>query len=319
MSKHGDWTQHDIPDQTGKIAIVTGANSGIGFEAARELARRGAEVVLACRSETKAAEAIAQIRGDIPTAKLEFMALDLADLDQVRSFAAQVHERYEQLDLLINNAGVMIPPASKTKQGFELQLGVNHLGHFAVTGLVLDLLLARPGARVVTVSSQAHRQGKIFFDDLDFDKRGYKPMLAYGQSKLANLLFTFELARRLKAAGLTVPRRALGSTGLLVAAAHPGWTATNLQQHNGLIDRINPIFGMKPLAGALPTLRAATDPAVESGDYYGPDGLFEMRGAPVKVGTTRRAKDPVAAARLWEISEQRTGVRYEFDQATAAA
>jgi NAD(P)-dependent dehydrogenase (short-subunit alcohol dehydrogenase family) len=313
MTKHGDWTQHDIPDQTGKVAIVTGANSGIGFEAARELARRGAQVVLACRSEAKAGEAIEQIRAQLPAAQVEFMALDLADLDQIRSFAAAVHERFDHLDLLINNAGVMIPPASKTKQGFELQLGVNHLGHFALTGLVLDLLLARAGARVVTVSSQAHRQGKIHFDDLDFDKRGYKPMLAYGQSKLANLLFTFELARRLKAAD-----GSLGSR-LIVAAAHPGWTNTNLQQHNGLIERINPIFGMKPLAGALPTLRAATDPAVESGDYFGPDGLFEMRGAPVRVGTTRRAKDPAAARRLWEVSEQRTGVRYPFEQASAAA
>ena len=309
MSKTGDWTQHDIPDQTGKLAIVTGANSGIGFEAARELARRGAHVILACRSQARGDEAVAKIRAELPAAEVELIRLDLADLDQVREFADAIHQRFDRLDLLINNAGVMIPPASTTKQGFELQLGVNHLGHFALTGLLLDRLLATPGARVVNVASQAHRQGKIDFDDLDWQKRRYVPMLAYGQSKLANLLFTFELARKAKAAG----------AGLIVAAAHPGWTATNLQQHNGLIDRINPIFGMKPLAGALPTLRAATDPDVISGDYYGPDGFYEMRGAPVRVGTNRRAKNEGVARRLWEVSEQRTGVRYDFAGASAAA
>jgi NAD(P)-dependent dehydrogenase (short-subunit alcohol dehydrogenase family) len=259
------WTQNDIPDQTGKVAIVTGANSGIG--------------------------------------------LDLADLDQVRTFAAAVHERFDRLDLLINNAGVMVPPTSTTKQGFELQLGVNHLGHFALTGLLLDLLLASAGARVVNVSSMAHRQGKMEFDDLDFEARGYKPWLAYGQSKLANLLFTFELGRKLEAAGAK----------LTVAAAHPGWTQTNLQKNAGLFRLLNPVVAMSPLGGALPTLRAATDPSVRTGDYFGPGGFMEMRGAPVRVGTTKAARSEADAARLWAVSEQRTGVSYDLPGVASAA
>lgn len=297
MSK---WTDAQIPDQTGKQVIVTGSNSGIGFEAARALAARGAAVVLACRSEAKAAQARARILAEHADAVVSVMALDLADLDQVRSFAARMGERFDHLDLLINNAGVMMPPASKTKQGFELQFGVNHLGHFALTGLLLEQLQARAGARVVNVSSQAHRQGRMNFDDLDFEARGYDRMAAYGQSKLANLLFTFELQRRFAAAGV----------GVLVAAAHPGWTRTNLQQHWGLADLLNPLLGMAPAKGALPTLRAATDPEVRSGDYYGPRGIYQMWGYPKRVGTTKAARSEADAARLWEVSELRTGVRY---------
>jgi NAD(P)-dependent dehydrogenase (short-subunit alcohol dehydrogenase family) len=303
------WTHADIPDLTGKQAIVTGSNSGIGFEAARALAARGAAVVLACRSEAKAEQASAQILAEHPGAALSVMALDLADLDQIRSFAGRVGERFERLDLLITNAGVMMPPASTTKQGFELQFGVNHLGHFALTGLLLDRLQACPGARVVNVSSQAHRQGRMNFDDLDFETRGYDRMAAYGQSKLANLLFTFELDRRLAAAGINI----------LVAAAHPGWTRTNLQQHWGLADLLNPLLGMPPAKGALPTLRAATDPNVHSGDYYGPRGIYQMWGYPRKVGTTKAARNQADAARLWEVSELRTGVRYPPEMAALAA
>ena len=301
------WTREDIPDQSGRIAIVTGANSGIGLETARELARRGARVVLACRSEARASEALDDIRDGLPDAQVEFMELDLSDLDQVRRFAATVHERFDRLDLLVNNAGVMVPPESRTKQGFELQLGVNHLGHFALTGLLLDLLLATEGARIVNVSSVAHKLGRMSFDDLDFESRRYDASAAYGQSKLANLLFTNELIRKLEAAG----------AGVLVAAAHPGWTQTNLQQHSSIFQLMNPFFGMQPPGGALPTLRAATDPGVEAGEYYGPRGWFEMRGTPKKVGTSRAARSRDDAERLWKVSEERTGVHYDFASVAA--
>lgn len=303
-----DWTQTDIPDQSGRVAIVTGANSGIGLETARELARKGAHVVLACRSQARADEAISDLRSDLPEAKIDFLALDLADLDQVRAFAASVHERFDRLDLLVNNAGVMIPPASKTKQGYELQFGVNHIGHFALSGMLLDLLMATEGARIVNVSSMAHRLGRMNFDDLDFDARGYDASAAYGQSKLANLLFTAELARKLAAAKARV----------LVAAAHPGWTQTNLQQHSNLYQRLNPFFGMQPIGGALPTLRAATALDVEADDYYGPSRFFELRGAPKKVGRAKTARSREDAERLWEVSEQRSGVEFEFSHAARA-
>jgi len=296
------WTAKDIPDQTGRVAIVTGANSGIGLETTRELARKGATVVLACRSEARAEEAMEDVRAEISEARVEFLCLDLADLDRVREFSAAVHRRFDRLDLLINNAGVMIPPESRTKQAFELQFGVNHLGHFALTGLLLDLLLATPGARVVNVSSMAHRFGKIDFEDLDFERRRYNPTGAYGQSKLANLLFTHELARRVAAAG----------GDLTVAAAHPGWTHTNLQKHSSFVQRLNPLFGMRPPAGALPTLRAATDPDVRPDDYYGPNRLFEMRGAPEPAGRSAASRNPGDAKRLWEVSEARTGVCMDF-------
>jgi NAD(P)-dependent dehydrogenase (short-subunit alcohol dehydrogenase family) len=306
MSK---WTHAQIPDQTGKQAIVTGSNSGIGFEAARALAGRGAQVVLACRSEAKAEQAKQEIVAEHPGAAVSVMALDLADLDQVREFAAAVCARFDHVDLLINNAGVMMPPASTTQQGFELQFGVNHLGHFALTGLLLERLQARPGARVVNVSSQAHRSGRMNFEDLDFEARGYDRMAAYGQSKLANLLFTFEAKRRFAAAGV----------GVLVAAAHPGWTRTNLQQHWGLADLLNPLLGMAPAKGALPTLRAATDPEVASGDYYGPRGIYQMWGYPKQVGATKAARSEADAGRLWQVSELRTGVRYPADPAALAS
>jgi NAD(P)-dependent dehydrogenase (short-subunit alcohol dehydrogenase family) len=297
----GSWTAADIPDQDGRVAIVTGANSGIGFETARELARRGATVVLACRSEGRGDDARNQIRAELPDADVRVTKLDLADLDQVREFAAAFGAEFARLDLLINNAGVMVPPEGRTEQGSELQFAINHLGHFALTGLLLDLLLATPGARVVTVSSQAHRQGTMDFEDLDFEQRGYQAAAAYGQSKLANLLFTFELDRRLAAARADVT----------AAAAHPGWTVTNLQRHSRLIRMLNPIFGMNQAKGALPTLRAATAPDVPGGDYFGPGSFYEMRGYPKRVGTSAAAQSPEDAERLWTVSEERTGVTYE--------
>lgn len=303
-----NWTAHDIPEQTGRIALVTGANSGIGLETARELSRKGARVLLACRSEERAAEAIADIRSEVPEASVEFGRLDLADLDQVREFSTWFRDQFDRLDLLINNAGVMIPPEGKTKQGSELQFGVNHIGHFALTGLLLDRMLTNPGTRIVNVSSTAHRFGSIDFDDLDFTSRGYSATGAYGQSKLANLLFTAELARRIEEAG----------RGPTVAAAHPGWTQTNLQQHSSLIQLINPLFGMQPPGGALPTLRAATDPGVKANEYYGPGRFFEMSGPPVRVGRTKAAESADDARRLWEVSEERTGVRYPLARAATA-
>ncbi len=258
--------------------------------------------MLACRSQPRATPAIQDILAELPHARLDFMRLDLSDLEQVREFAAAVHGRFDHLDLLINNAGVMMPPASKTTQGYELQFGVNHLGHFALTGQLLDLLAATPGSRVVNVSSLAHRQGKMNFDDLDFEARGYEPAAAYGQSKLANLLFTFELTRRLEPSG----------TEVIVAAAHPGWTQTNLQKNARWLRWFNPVMGMQPIGGALPTLRAATAPVVASGDYYGPNGFYEMRGSPKKAFVNEAAKNEADAARLWSVSEERTGVRYEF-------
>jgi NAD(P)-dependent dehydrogenase (short-subunit alcohol dehydrogenase family) len=305
MSK--DWTSQDIPDQTGRVAIVTGANSGIGLETARELARGGARVVLACRSQARADEAIEDIRAGLPDAQVEFECLDLADLEQLPAFVAAFRERFDRLDLLINNAGVMVPPAGNTKQGFELQFGVNHLGHFALTGQLLDLLLRSRGARVVNVSSTAHRGGRMHFDDLDFESRGYQAMRAYGQSKLSNLLFTLELARKLEAVGGDV----------IAASAHPGWTQTNLQKHSGFMRFLNPFFGMEPAGGAAPTLRAATAADVKPTDYYGPKGFMEMTGAPVRVGRARAAENRPDAEQLWKVSEERTGVEFDFGAARA--
>jgi NAD(P)-dependent dehydrogenase (short-subunit alcohol dehydrogenase family) len=218
----------------------------------------------------------------------------------VRAFAAAFARARARLDLLINNAGVMVPPESTTQQGFELQFGVNHLGHFALTGLLLPLVRATPSARVVTVSSQAHRMGAVDFADLQFTERGYQPWPAYGQSKLANLLFTFELQRRLEAEGVDA----------IAVAAHPGWTGTDLQRNSWYIRPLNRLFAMTPAQGALPTLRAATAPDVNGGEYFGPHGFREMWGHPVRVGTTDAARDADDAVRLWRVSEELTGVRY---------
>ncbi|MCB1126978.1 MAG: SDR family oxidoreductase [Verrucomicrobiae bacterium] len=298
----GKWTFDDIPDQSGRNAIVTGANSGIGFETAKALALKGANVTLACRSQAKGQEAVERIRGASASASVALELLDLADLPSVEAFAKRYKESHDRLDLLILNAGVMVPPASKTEQGYELQFGVNHLGHFALTGALLPLVNTTSGSRVVAVSSTAAQFGKMNFDDLQFEKRGYQAWPAYGQSKLANQLFVRELQRRVKAAGSSV----------LVTCAHPGWTATDLQRTSGLISFFNPVFAMQPPQGALPTLRAATDPDAKAGDYFGPGGLMQMRGYPVRVPMLKRAKKDDDAAKLWEVSEKLTGVRYPF-------
>jgi len=305
-------TTTHIPDQHGRIAVITGANSGIGLETASELASAGARVVMACRDTAKGEAAAATIRGNVPGAELEVAQLDLAALDSVRAFAeAYPHER---LDLLINNAGVMASPYTRTVDGFELQLATNHLGHFALTGLLLDSLRATPGARVVTVSSTAHKFGHINFDDLQ-SERSYRRWRAYGQSKLANLLFAFELDRRLRAS----------SADVLSVAAHPGYSATNLQfaATPSRIERLgsvvlNRVYAQSAERGALPTLYAATAD-IPGGSFVGPDGFQEMRGAPTLVKPTRAARDPETARRLWEVSEELTDVHFTFAEATAQA
>jgi NAD(P)-dependent dehydrogenase (short-subunit alcohol dehydrogenase family) len=295
----GRWTAADIPDQSGRVAVVTGSNSGIGLAAARELARAGGRVVMAVRNLDKGRDAARTITGEV-----EVRELDLADLASVRAFA----DGFEgELHLLINNAGLMAPPRRLTKDGFESQLGTNHLGHFALTGLLLPRLLAAEAPRVVTVSSPAHRIGRIRFDDLH-GERHYLNWLWYGQSKLANLMFCFELQRRATEAG----------TSLTSMAAHPGYARTNLQfsappWYEQLIMRVtNPIMGQSAEMGALPTLYAATVPDLPGASFIGPDGFMEQRGHPHIVSAASKAYDEDAWRRLWEVSEELTGVHYEF-------
>ncbi|MCC6640258.1 MAG: SDR family oxidoreductase [Deltaproteobacteria bacterium] len=303
------WTAADLPDLSGRVFVVTGGNSGIGLETARELARKGGHVVIGCRDEARAVHAMGEIRASAPHAAVESLPLDLADLASVRTFAETLGKRHARLDVLCNNAGVMALPYRKTTDGFEMQIGTNHLGHFALTGLLLRLLLATPGARVVTIASGAHRYGRICFDDLQSERR-YGKWRAYAQSKLANLLFGFELARRMDAA----------RADLVSVAAHPGYAATNLpsagprMSGSWLGERAvalgNRLLAQSPAMGALPSLYAIAAPDVRSGEYYGPDGLREMRGHPRRVAAARRARDPETAERLWQISEALTGVRW---------
>ena len=297
------WKLEQAASHQGRLAIVTGANIGLGFETALALAGKGCEVVLACRSMDKAETARAQIVAQYPKAQVHCMALDLASQKSVRAFAKAFSKKFKRLDLLINNAGIMMPPYTLTEDGFESQLAANYLGHFALTGLLLPLLNATPGARVVTLSSLAHKWSGIRFDDLQFAK-GYDARLAYGQSKLACLMFAYELQRRLAKSGAST----------LSLAAHPGISATNLFQHMPKI-----VGGLAPLAGlvfnsarggAQPTLYAALGADIEGGDYCGPGSLGEMRGAPVKVGSNRRSRDLQAAAQLWDVSQELTGVQY---------
>jgi NAD(P)-dependent dehydrogenase (short-subunit alcohol dehydrogenase family) len=306
------WTADRIPDQSGRAAVVTGANSGIGLVTARELARAGASVVLACRNLDKGRRALGECEAQVPGARLELEELDLANLASVREFAERVRSGHERLDLLINNAGVMATPRRSTADGFELQFGTNHLGHFALTGLLIGEMEGGEDARVVTVSSTAHRMGRIAFDNLGGD-RLYFRWRAYGQSKLANLLFALELDRRLRAAGSTVKS----------LAAHPGYAATNLQFAGppavdaALMHVSNRLFAQSDEMGALPTLYAATEPGLAGGNFCGPDGFQEARGHPKPVAPSKAARDEHVARRLWEVSEQMTGVR--FGPAGAAA
>jgi NAD(P)-dependent dehydrogenase (short-subunit alcohol dehydrogenase family) len=306
------WTADQIPDQSGRTAIVTGANSGLGLVTARELARHGARVVLACRNTQKGDAALGDCHGAAPGAQLELEELDLASLDSVREFAERFRAGHEGLDLLINNAGVMATPRRSTADGFELQFGTNHLGHFALTGLLIGEMEGREDARVVTLSSNAHRMGRIAFDNLGGD-RHYFRWRAYGQSKLANLMFALELDRRLRAAGSTVKS----------LAAHPGYAATNLQFAgppglDAAVMRVsNRVIAQSDEMGALPTLYAATAPGHEGGTFCGPDGFLEQRGHPKPVAASGAARDEQVARRLWEVSEEMTGVRFDLAGATA--
>ena len=292
------WTTTDIPDQSGRTVVVTGANSGLGAAAAGALAERGARVVLACRNTDKGAQAASRMTGDITVRRL-----DLADLASVREFASAT----ERVDVLINNAGVMAVPKSRTTDGFEMQVGTNFLGHFALT----SLLLPRITDRVVTLSSIAHIMGRIAIDDLNWNRRRYQRWMAYGQSKLADLMFAYELARRLETAGSSVRS----------VAAHPGYAATELQSHTESIqDRfmglLNKVIAQDATAGALPELFAATMPEVANGEYYGPDGIGEVRGSPKLVDSSRGSKDEVVAARLWDTAVELTGVPFTISADT---
>jgi len=306
-----DWTAGDIPDQHGRVAIVTGANSGLGLVTARELGRAGAQVVLAARSTGRGDAAAASIIAAVPGATIEPAVLDLADLDSVRAFAASAPAR---VDLLINNAGIMAAPRRLTKDGFESQFGTNHLGHFALTGLLLPALLKAPAPRVVTVSSHLHRRGTMRFDDLQGERK-YDRWGAYSQSKLANLMFCFELQRRATEADVSL--RSL--------AAHPGYASTNLQfaATNRFYEKAfgwigNRLFAQSADMGALPTLYAATVADLPGGTYVGPGGRGEGRGYPKIVTAAGKAYDEQAWRRLWEVSEELTGVHYEFQTARAA-
>jgi NAD(P)-dependent dehydrogenase (short-subunit alcohol dehydrogenase family) len=310
MASNSYWTIENIPDQTGKIAIVTGANSGLGYYTSKALASKGAHVILACRSLERGEQAVASILNEIPGASIELMQLDLADLAAVHDFAAAFARRYPVLDLLINNAGMMAIPLRYTKDGYEMQFGVNHLGHFALTGLLLQEILTVKAARVVTVSSLAHMIGRIKFGDIN-SQASYNAWIAYGQSKLANILFAFELQRRLEKSG----RPAIS------LACHPGYAATHLQMRRAemtgnrfqgrLMGFGNRLFSQPAEMGVLPSLYAATSPQAKGCDYIGPGGLFQRSGLPVKRRSNRASHDPETAARLWQISEELTGVRYQ--------
>lgn len=306
------WTPRQMPPQQGRLVVITGANSGIGYQAARYLSRVGAAVIMACRSAEKGESARAKIVSEHPSAKVEVRVLDVADLDSVRRFSEQFLNEHNRLDLLINNAGVMaIPERRTTPQGFEMQFGTNHLGHFALTGLLLPALLQQPNSRIVTVASIAHKGGKLKFDDLNAE-RSYDARRAYQQSKLANLVFGLELDRRLRE----------HSAKTMSVIAHPGVAVTNIVS-NGmgsgirarLVGLVFPFIGQSDDRGSWPVLYAATSPEVHGGGYYGPNGIAEIKGIPVEVKPKPHALDPVAGKRLWEASEALTGVQYDLSAA----
>lgn len=310
------WTTANMQDQTGKTVVVTGANSGLGYEFSLAMAQKGAHVVMACRNTTKGEKAANDIRKIHPAAALDVMTLDLASLVSIRQFAGAFNAKYNQLHILCNNAGVMHLPETKTADGFEMQFGTNHLGHFALTGLLLETILATDNARIINVSSGLHHPGKIEFDNLQSEK-GYNRNAAYSNSKLANLLFTYELQRRLEAAQIT---------HVISVGTHPGYVATNLQYAGarmegnplrGAIYRVvNTIAAGDVKLGVYPFLYAATENDVNGCDYIGRDGFMNMRGYPIKEKSSDRSYDEAVAKQLWEASEQLTGVKYHFPQMT---
>ncbi|MEE4214388.1 MAG: oxidoreductase, partial [Bacteroidales bacterium] len=292
------WDKRNIPDLSGKVIIVTGGNSGLGYESVKAFAEKGAEVILASRSAGRGEEARASILKDVPEARIEVMTLDMADLSSVKAFSREFKKKYDRLDILMNNAGIMTTPYFRTRDGFEGQMGTNHIGHFALTAHLMDLLKRTKGARVVNVSSNAHKAGKMDFDNLLFEEgKGYSPMKAYGRSKLSNLLFTYELQRWFDENGIDA----------IALAAHPGFSETNLVRY---IDKKVAYRIFKPLVslmaqsaamGALPQIRAAVDPGVTGGEYYGPSGIGEMKGYPVRVRSNGKTHDREDARRLWEV------------------
>lgn len=309
MTTNHQWTVRDIPDQTGKIALITGANSGLGYETALALAGKGAQVIMACRSLAKGNEARQHVRAQFPDASVEVMQLDLGSLTSVRQFAKTFTDRYNRLDMLINNAGIMAPPRQETADGFEAQFGINHLGHFALTGLLIETITQTPASRIVNVSSSAQYMGKINFDDLQHT-RSYSRYLVYSQSKLANVLFTFELQRRLEQAGFDT----------ISVVTHPGFSSTHLQINTAnatgsKLERFTygvmmPSVAQSQAQGALPQLYAATVPGVKGGEHFGPDGFLQMRGYPTRHRAARAAYNAADAKKLWEVSERLTGVEY---------
>lgn len=295
-----NWDASYIPDQKGRVVVITGASSGLGKEAARVLARKNATIVMAVRNVKKGENAANEIYRDNPNAGILVRELNLASLISVKQFAEDFIVHHERLDILINNAGVMICPYSKTEEGFEIQIGTNHLGHFALTGHLIPLLRKTNGSRLVITSSLNHRAGNIDFSDLHWEKRKYKTMQAYADSKIANLYFTYHLARKYQN-DANAPK---------VTVAHPGWTSTELQRHSGMAGFLNRFFAQDLEHGVLPTLRAAVDPNAESGDYFGPSRFFELHGPPTRVTSSKRSHDREAAQKLWDISENLTGVTF---------
>ena len=303
------WNTDNIPELNRKVIIVTGGNSGLGYEAVLAFANKGAEVILACRSVEKGNAAMAEIEKVNPSGKIIVKALDLMDLSSVISFSADIKLKYDQLDVLLNNAGIMMTPYKTTKDGFESQMGTNHLGHFTLTGLLIDLIKRTPKSRVVNVSSNAHKWGVMDFDNLLFENgKDYTPTKAYGRSKLSNLLFTYELQRLFNQHNIDS----------MAEAAHPGGSMTNLGKHlenkfwYKMLLPIAGLFTHSPANGALPQIRASVDPNVKPAEYYGPDGFNEMKGDPVLVKSNKASHNLEDAKKLWEVSEKLTGVKFEF-------
>ena len=298
MSK--DWNIEQSPDLKDKVIIITGANSGLGFESAKVFASKNAITIMAVRNIAKGETVKKKFLQDDPNATIHVMKLDLSDLESIHSFVNEFKKEFTALHFLVNNAGVMMPPYGQTKDGFDIQMGTNHFGHFALTGLLFPILSKTKDARIATVSSMVHRAGNINFDDINWTKRKYKKMSAYGDSKLANLYFTYELNRLIQSRNLDIK----------VNAAHPGWTATDLQRHSGMTNVGNLVFGQKPWKGALPTLRALFDEDLSSGEYYGPRGFLEFGGYPKKVKSNKRSHNETIAKQLFTVSEELTKVTF---------
>ncbi|MDP2724255.1 MAG: oxidoreductase [Bacteroidales bacterium] len=299
MSK-SNWNTSQIPDLQSKVVIITGATSGLGKEASKILAKKNATVIMAVRNTKKAETVVQEIKKYHPSALIDIREMDLSSLGSVKSFANGVLADYNSLHVLVNNAGIMACPFDKTKDGYEIQMGTNHLGHFALTGLLMPLLDKTKNARIVATSSIGHRMGNIDFSDINWEKRTYNPSQAYADSKLANLYFTYELAKKLND----------DKKDIRVTAAHPGWTKTDLQKHSWYMRMLNPFFSQGPDQGVLPTLRAAFDSNASSGDYFGPSRFFEMHGNPVLVKSNERSHDQEAAKKLWKLSEELTNIKY---------